>query len=87
MGHAAQQKLGEEHSLDAVVFGEFRRARHLGNQIGSRVVLPNEFHVVGHDQALRVGSTHQRERESCSKAPTILLALTAYRAKDFRAGR
>jgi hypothetical protein len=46
--HRAQQQLGEEHAVGAVVLGVFRAAGYLRDEIRRRVVLADEF-LVGHD--------------------------------------
>jgi hypothetical protein len=44
-----QQQLAEEHAVDAEVFGIFGFSGDLGDEIGGRVVLTDQF--VGHGLA------------------------------------
>ena len=45
--HRAEQQLGEQHAFDAVVLGVLRLARDLGDEVGRRVVLADQF-VISH---------------------------------------
>ena len=52
MGQRAQQELREQHAVRTVVFRVLRSARHLGDEVRGRVIVPDVL-VFSHDHALR----------------------------------
>jgi len=55
--HRAEQQLAEQHAVGAIVLGVLRAAGHLGDQIGRRVVLTQQF-VVSHGRPLLLARFH-----------------------------
>ena len=50
--HRAEQQLAEQHAVRAIVFRVLRTPRHLRDEVGRRVVLPDQFvlgrgHILG----------------------------------------
>ncbi len=41
--HRAEQQLGEQHAVGAIILGVFRAAGHLRDQIGRGVILADQF--------------------------------------------